>query len=127
MRRKNPTSAATKSAAWALLALALLIFYEKAHQAPALVARPESRIERAMAGAAAAMVRGAVNDPGSLQFTYVGSRESTATVCTKYRARNGFGGMVTEQVVIVHQQLRNEDGAWSAHCRGLRDYTDDYR
>lgn len=57
-----------------------------------------------------------VRDPKSLEFIKVTSNKDASTVCMHYRARNGFGGMVSAKVVFHDTVPMQDDASWQKYC-----------
>lgn len=72
------------------------------------------------------MLRPALREPDSAVFERVGVDESARAVCLTYPARNGFGGMNREHMVVLDGQPSQRASTWNKHCahNGLYDYTD---
>lgn len=61
-------------------------------------------------------VKDYVRDPKSLEFIKVTSTKDASTVCMQYRARNGFGGMVSAKVVFQDTLPMQDDASWQKYC-----------
>lgn len=70
----------------------------------------------AVAAATSKLIRGTMRDPESLKFEIMGVNEDASVLCAKYRARNGFGGMNREFVVVANGKTSQKPSAWNRHC-----------
>lgn len=61
-------------------------------------------------------IKDAARDPDSLVIEKVRINDDTTVVCAQYRARNGFGGMNREVVVITQNKTSQTNAAWDKHC-----------
>jgi hypothetical protein len=61
-------------------------------------------------------IKDAVADPDSLAIDQLRVNDDASIVCAEYRARNGFGGMVREHLVVTGQGAQQEAAAWNKHC-----------
>ena len=95
----------------------------KAKEAAFEVAEAAREKERAgFAAHSIAAVMGALRDPESAKFTYVGVNDGATVACLQYRAKNGFGGMNREIAVIAGNKATSTEADWKRHCSGpLRD------
>lgn len=64
----------------------------------------------------AGVIKDYVRDPKSLEFIKVTSNKDASTVCMHYRARNGFGGMVTDKAVFQDALPIQDDASWQKYC-----------
>lgn len=71
-----------------------------------------------VATAFAKSLRDAARDPDSLKIESLRVSDDAKTVCSEYRAKNGFGGMNREFMVVVNGKTSQQAGAWNKHCRG---------
>jgi transcriptional regulator with XRE-family HTH domain len=55
-------------------------------------------------------------DPESVVFEEVYATADAGVICFQYRARNGFGGMGRELLVLAHGEVSQEAIAWVRHC-----------
>lgn len=96
-------------------------------EAPPPPATPEQTAEKAAEKAAAdkrfhlaagmvTTLKDAVADRDSLVVDSLWVNDDASVLCAEYRARNGFGGMVREHLVVTGQGARQDAGAWNKHC-----------
>lgn len=64
-----------------------------------------------------------LREPDSVVWEQIYANDDATTICITYRARNGFGGMNRESVVIANGKASQEPAAWNRHCanKALRD------
>lgn len=63
-------------------------------------------------------IRSAMREPDSLQWRKVLSNGDGSVLCMEYSARNGFGGMNVEHVLIRKGKASQESAQWNKHCAG---------
>jgi ribosomal protein L40E len=78
------------------------------------------------AAIAVVAVKDAMRDPDSLKIESARTNEDGSTICVKYRARNGFGGMNQSFIVYLSGKPYRTSAAWNKHCTGTlyEQYTD---
>lgn len=70
----------------------------------------------------AALIHDQMREPESLQFVQLKSNHDATVVCADYRARNGFGGMAREILVVTAHESSQDAHAWAQHCQqGMHD------
>ena len=62
-------------------------------------------------------IREHARDPSSVDFTTMMATKDASIVCAQYRARNGFGGMVIEQAVLINGNFTTGSTAWLKNCK----------
>ncbi len=67
---------------------------------------------------AAYLLRASLRDPDSLVIEDIYSRVPATAVCMRYRAKNGFGGYVREQIVLFNLSLTRNAAVWNKQCAG---------
>lgn len=72
----------------------------------------------AAATVAADTVKKSIRDPDSLVFDTLLVSDDTKAICIRFRARNGFGGMTRESIVLVNHEETTDTNAWTKHCLG---------
>lgn len=83
-------------------------------------ARKEYAFQKTVAAANA--LKRSLRDPASLVWESIRTNEEATVICLEYRARNGFGGMNKEFVVIADGNTSQKAAAWNKHCtRQLQD------
>lgn len=80
----------------------------------------EARFQRTVA--AGKLVKAAMREPDSLVWETILANDDASVMCFEYRAKNGFGGMNKEYVVITDKATSQKPEAWNKHC--LRDMYD---
>lgn len=76
-------------------------------------------IENRRQGAAmatAAVIKQALRDPSSVVWHQMLVSDDASVICVEYGARNGFGGMNRELVVVAAGKVQQSAKAWAAHC-----------
>lgn len=117
------------SLAFVLIAGLLIVFGVKtsfdrdAAPAPpktaAQIAEDESSQRRYLVVAAIAKkLKTSLREPDSVEWIDVLSDEKAETVCLKYRARNGFGGMSVETMTVTPHAAGQQAALWNRHCTG---------
>lgn len=61
-------------------------------------------------------IRESMRDPESLKFESLRVNDEGSVVCAEYRARNGFGGMNQEILVLTAKGPSQSANAWNKHC-----------
>ena len=80
-------------------------------------------IRRNLARAAKSVITDAARNPDSVSFSYDGVNEDATTVCVRYRAQNGFGGMNQEYVAFHNFVPKQSASFWNRNCtKGLYSY-----
>lgn len=75
-----------------------------------------------VAASTAKAIKSAMREPASLVFDSLRISDDAKTLCAEYRARNGFGGMSIEHVVVAGGKTLQTAKAWNKHCLGpMRD------
>lgn len=77
-------------------------------------AREEAAFQKTVRAAAA--VKSALRDPGSLSWESIRASSDANVICLEYRAKNGFGGMNKEFVVFANGKPSQTVAAWNKHC-----------
>lgn len=68
-------------------------------------------------------VKAQLRDPDSLKFRALGVNEDATVACGQYQAKNGFGGMNQQAVIVVNgKAVAFSESEWKKRCTGLRDY-----
>jgi hypothetical protein len=62
------------------------------------------------------MLKLSLRDPESLKFDVVLIDKYSTVVCAVYRARNGFGGMNKEMIVLAESKADSSPEAWDKYC-----------
>lgn len=62
-------------------------------------------------------LRRAARDPESVIFESVKANAGATVICLQYRAKNGFGGMTREVLVLTPKGASQEVAAWNKSCR----------
>lgn len=84
--------------------------------------RAAERVRRARQAVSA--VRAHLRDPNSMEVAWLGTSYDAETICLKYRARNGFGGMNTGYATFLPGKSGDGDPKLFAQsCIGLIDIT----
>lgn len=90
---------------------------------PKPVATPEKNAQKeaedkryALATITSKTIRDAMRDPDSLKFDRLLVNENGTVVCAEYRARNGFGGMNREVMILTQSGPSQEPTDWVNHC-----------
>lgn len=65
-----------------------------------------------------AALRSSLRDPDSLAIDQYGISEDGGTSCVTYRAKNGFGGMNKEMVVLNGDGASRKEKDWNRLCAG---------
>lgn len=91
-------------------------------------AKKEDRIDSAriaMTRIIIKAIKGSLRDPNSLEWDQIYANNAGTAFCFEYRARNGFGGMNREIMVVVNGKTSQSASAWNKHCtgKGFKDYT----
>ena len=88
-------------------------------ETPEQKAQKEAETARyAVAAATSKLLRDTMRDPESMKFESLRVSENADTVCMEYRARNGFGGMNREFMVVADGKTSQKPNAWNKHCTG---------
>lgn len=74
----------------------------------------KAREENAAIGALA--LKSSLRDPDSLVIEAFLSNDDATTVCIAYRAKNGFGGMNREAIVIIDGKVKKDAATWNKTC-----------
>lgn len=61
-------------------------------------------------------IRESMRDPDSLEYDALRVNDDASVVCAKYRARNGFGGVNRELMVITGKGASQTPDDWNEHC-----------
>lgn len=61
-------------------------------------------------------IKGALREPKSVEWTYIAASIDDGVVCVGYRARNGFGGMNSQNAVYAGQSIHVTPQAWLKYC-----------
>lgn len=70
----------------------------------------------AIAAATSKLLRETMRDPDSLKYETLRVSEDSSVVCAEYSARNGFGGMNREFMVVADGKASQKPSAWNKHC-----------
>lgn len=119
---KKPTSSATKLAV-ILLGIAFVgaIVSENESasvpETPEIKAQKEAESKRYVAAfGTSKTIRSSMRDPESLKFETLLVNDDSSVVCAEYRARNGFGGMNRELMIVTKDKTSQSTAAWNKHC-----------
>lgn len=63
-------------------------------------------------------IKRASRDPGSFQVETFLISSDLETRCIRYRAKNGFGGISVESVVVTREGMLREAYNWHSKCSG---------
>lgn len=94
-----------------------------AREAGDLAARAEAEQEKLEDARISAMaesqvrIKHSLRDPDSLEWDKVLSNADGSVLCFAYKAKNGFGGMTQEVVVLANNEYRRGINAWKKSCR----------
>lgn len=84
---------------------------------------PEQKAEKAaadtryiVAAATSNLLRDTMRDPDSLKFEVLRVNEDATVVCMEYRARNGFGGLNRELMVVTKDRSSQDPSDWNKRC-----------
>lgn len=94
---------------------------EKARERMRLAAEKKKRDESARRSEVIGWslgIRQGMRDPASLTWRKVLSNEDGSVLCMEFAARNGFGGMNVEHVLIRKGRSSQDAGQWNKHCAG---------
>lgn len=104
----------------ALVAAAIFgpaIFSDKPPKTEAEIAQEKAASTRSNISRTAALdIRNMLRDPESLVFESFRVNEDGTLVCAEYRARNGFGGMNRERIVMTPEKSSQDAEFWNKHC-----------
>ena len=82
----------------------------------------EARFDLAFRSAKA--VKGALRDPSSVRWDFVGVNDAGTVACIKYHAKNGFGGYGASFAVIENNNASDKQADWNRSCtKALHDQT----
>lgn len=70
----------------------------------------------AIAAATSKLLRETMRDPESLKYETLRVSEDASVICAEYSARNGFGGMNREFMVVANGKTSQKPSAWNRHC-----------
>jgi hypothetical protein len=59
-----------------------------------------------------------LKDPSSIEYITKAYNLDNDALCFKYRARNSFGGMVVNQIVIKDEKVHESASSFSKFCNG---------
>lgn len=86
-------------------------------QRAADVAKKEAEDKQFYAAAGLAKtIKDAARDPDSLVMEALYVNDDTSVACAQYRARNGFGGMNRELLVVTKTKTSQSTASWNRHC-----------
>ena len=86
-------------------------------ETPEQKAQKEAEAARyAVAAATSKLLRDSMRDPDSLQFESLRVNDDSSVICAEYRARNGFGGVNREFMVVADGKTSQKPNAWNKHC-----------
>lgn len=120
------------SARSATLLVALLItlvaaLVVAARQEPAQPLQPPAssgpnleRLRFANSVAVAESIKEQLRDPDSVQWERILANDDASTICVRYRARNGFGGVNRERLVVHKNAVSQDSRGWDMHCTDHR-------
>lgn len=107
----------------ATLVGAFAILGDGTPSAPQAAQTPEQKAQQAaedkryaVAATAARLLRESMRDPESLKIDSLRVNQDANIVCAEYRARNGFGGMNREIVVVTQDGSSQSAANWNKHC-----------
>ena len=87
-----------------------------ANEAEQTALKLEDNKRSTLAFIAKATITEAARNPDSVSFSYVGVNKDATTVCVRYRAQNGFGGMNQEYIAFHNGKARDSAAFWNKHC-----------
>lgn len=79
-------------------------------------AKAEENKRYSAAAGATKTLRDSMRDPDSLKFESVRVNDDASVICAEYRARNGFGGMNREHIVVTTTRTSQSAADWNKHC-----------
>ena len=82
---------------------------------PAPVETDEDRRSQAVL-LQACLLRNAMREPDSVDWLSIGADDSAGTICFRYRARNGFGGMTIGRMAVHNGTPAQSTAAWNKYC-----------
>ena len=77
-------------------------------------ARQEARFQKV--AIASALVKRALREPESVKWETILSNDDATVICFAYRARNGFGGMAKEHLVVLPKSTSRDGATWNKNC-----------
>ena len=124
----------TKKLTWAVvgvIGLLVVVAVANKNDTPTTPSAPATKIEPtpeskqvSIAREGAAEIKRNMRDPDSLKFDYIGVNNDGSIACFRYRAKNGFGGMNSQQLVLINRKASMTDSDIKKHCvTGLNDWT----
>ncbi len=117
---KKLRSPVMSSLIWVLLFVTLFAVVASVNTKPeAAPASPEeiAKTKRYVAAVSASKsIRAAMRDPESLKYETLRVNDDASVVCAEYRARNGFGGLNREHIMITDKGSSQEPRDWNKHC-----------
>lgn len=66
--------------------------------------------------AVARLIKDSLREPQSVEWISVLADDSADTICLRYRARNGFGGMAVEIVSVAPDGISQSARDWNRRC-----------
>jgi hypothetical protein len=84
----------------------------------------EQRFQKTLMAATA--VKQSLRNPASVIWDDIFTNQDGSSICVKYRAQNGFGGMNIEHVVFVNGKPYQTNQAWNKHCVGNNFFDEKY-
>lgn len=84
-------------------------------KAAVLKAKQDAAFDRVHRAALA--LRKSLRDPESLKFDAILATEDASVICFQYRAKNGFGGYVRENIVLVGSEPSTELTTLQKYCQ----------
>jgi hypothetical protein len=63
-------------------------------------------------------IKKSAREPDSIAWSEIIANNSGTVICVDYRGKNGFGGVSSEQVVVVSGEIKQGKKDWNRHCVG---------
>lgn len=129
---RSPTASSRTSVAanvavimliWGAVVLGAIAFvswwapWETARPAVPVTAPTAQDLRLSAIASAGEALRRATRDPESVIFESVKANAGATVICLQYRAKNGFGGMTREVLVLTPKGTSQEMAAWNTSCR----------
>lgn len=81
-------------------------------------AEKDSDVRFSVGATAAKALKQSLREPDSLDIISIRTDDPATTICIEYRARNGFGGMNIDHLVVLPNRSSDEASDWNAYCTG---------
>jgi len=86
-------------------------------KSPETKAKDERETRRyVMAKVIAAKLKESMRDPDSMVIESMRIDEGSTLACGEYRAKNGFGGVNREFIVVLNDRTSKKPAEWNKHC-----------